>query len=90
MHNPPQQNNKSYQLAIPALLIPLLVLYGCSKPDPVAESECNKVVSHVKSILKDRAPSQSEMLKQCKTASDEARGCVMAANKPMKILQCDF
>ena len=30
------------------------------------------------------------MLKQCKAATDEARGCIMAADKPMKLLQCDF
>lgn len=74
-------------LALPLVLITLV---SCSKVPPVAVSECKNVVSHVKKVLKDNAPSKSKMLKQCKAATDEARGCVMAADKPMKILQCDF
>lgn len=65
-------------------------LTGCSKVEPVAASECKKVVAHAQSILKDNAPSKSEMLQKCKAASDEARGCVMASDKPMKLLKCDF
>lgn len=71
-------------------MIVLNVLISCSKVTPVAVTECDRVVSHVKKILAQRAPSNSEMLKQCKAASDEARGCVLAADKPMKILKCDF
>ncbi len=73
-----------------APLITIWILTACSKVEPVPVSECKTVVSHVKKVLKERAPSNSEMLKQCEAASDEARGCVMAADKPMKILQCDF
>ncbi len=96
MHNTYPLNTytlSSKKTKLPTLLllvIPTFFLISCSKPAPVSIKECDKVVSHVKSILKDRAPSNSEMLKQCKAASDDARGCVMAANKPMKILQCDF
>lgn len=68
----------------------ILVLSGCSKADPVPVTECKAVVSHAKRVLGDKAPSSSQMLKQCKAASDEARGCVMAADKPMKLLDCDF
>jgi hypothetical protein len=71
-------------------LLVLSCLISCSKATPVSVSECDKVVSHVKNVLGERAPSNSKMLKQCKDATDEARGCVLAANKPMKILQCDF
>ena len=67
-----------------------VLLSGCSKADPVPVSECKAVVSHAKRVLGDKAPSSSQMLKQCKAASDEARGCVMAADKPMKLLDCDF
>jgi len=73
-----------------ALPLVILTLVSCSKATPIPKSECQTVVSHVKSILKDKAPSKSKMLKQCEAATDEARGCVMAADKPMKILQCDF
>ncbi len=79
--------NILFYLALPLLL---LTLFSCSKVEPVPKSACDSVVSHVKSILKDKAPSKSKMLKQCKSATDEARGCIMAADKPMKILQCDF
>ncbi|GAW95314.1 MULTISPECIES: hypothetical protein [Colwellia] len=74
-------------LALPLMVITLV---SCSKAPPVAVSECSTVVSHVKKVLKDHAPSKTKMLKQCKAATDEARGCIMAADKPMKILQCDF
>jgi len=74
-------------LALPLVIISLV---SCSKATPVPISECESVVSHVKKVLKSNAPSQSKMLKQCKAATDDARGCVMAADKPMKILQCDF
>ena len=66
------------------------LLTGCSKADPVSVSECKSVVAHAKRVLGDKAPSSSEMLKQCKAATDEARGCVLAADKPMKLLDCDF
>ncbi len=68
-------------------LAALFALSGCGAP-PVAVSECGKVVKHVRSVLKDKAPSTSELTKQCKEATDEQRGCAMAADKPMKILQC--
>ncbi len=63
------------------------VLTGCGAP-PVPVSECDNVVKHIKSILKDKAPPSSEMSKQCKAATDDQRGCVMAADKPMKVLNC--
>jgi len=73
-----------------ALPLVILTLVSCSKATPVPKSKCDAVVSHVKSILKGNAPSKSKMTKQCQAATDEARGCVMAADKPMKLLQCDF
>lgn len=72
---------------ISLVLFTSAILFGCSDP-PVAVSECPNVVKHIKSVLKDKAPSTSEMSTQCKQATDEQRGCVMAADKPMKILQC--
>jgi hypothetical protein len=72
------------------LTLSALALTACSQAEMVSESECDKVVAHAKSILKENAPSKADMLKQCKAASDEARGCVMASDKPMKLLQCDF
>ncbi|NRA60418.1 MAG: hypothetical protein HRU25_05805 [Psychrobium sp.] len=68
----------------------LLAVSGCGEAPKVAKSECKAVVAHVKTVLGKFAPSEQEMLSQCKAASDEARGCVMAAAKPMKLSQCDF
>jgi len=78
------------QVILPLNFALITVLASCSGAKPVPVSECGKVISHVKTVLKDKAPSSSKMMKQCKAATDEARGCVLAANKPMKILQCDF
>ncbi len=69
------------------LFASLLALPGCGAP-PVAVSECAKVVKHIKGVLKEKAPSTSELTKQCKEATDDQRGCAMAADKPMKLLQC--
>ncbi|WP_199609923.1 hypothetical protein [Flocculibacter collagenilyticus] len=63
-------------------------LSGCSTAEPVAKERCDEVVKHSKKILGDNAPSNSELLKQCKAATDEQRGCAMAADKPMKLLKC--
>lgn len=67
-----------------------LLLAGCGETPKVPKSECKAVVVHVKTVLGKFAPSEQEMLSQCKAATDEARGCVMAAAKPMKLSQCDF
>lgn len=68
----------------------VLILTACSKAQSVPVSSCDKVVRHAKSILGDKAPATAKMLEQCKAASDEARGCVMAADKPIKMLKCDM
>jgi hypothetical protein len=68
----------------------LFLMAACSKATPVPVGDCDKVIKHATKVLGSNAPSQSKMKKQCKVATDEARGCVMAADKPMKILQCDF
>ena len=81
---------KNKVLSLLILLSCCAGLTACSKAEPVPVSACKKVVAHAKSILKDKAPSSSKMLAQCKAASDGARSCVMAADKPMKLLDCDF
>ena len=66
------------------------LLIGCNKLEPVPASQCDEVVNHAKKVLGGSAPSTSEMSKQCKAATDEARACILAADKPMKLLKCDF
>lgn len=75
---------KSTLLAMSASLL----LSACGGPPPVAASQCDKVVKHVQSVLKDKSPSRAKLTSQCKAATDEQRGCAMAADKPMKVLQC--
>ena len=77
-------------LRITLLISTLIALSGCSDAAPVPVSECAKVVAHAKKVLGDKAPSTIDMTKQCKEASDEARGCVLTADKAMKILNCDM
>lgn len=67
-----------------------ITLCGCSDAAPVPVSECAKVVAHARKVLGDKAPSTIDMTKQCKEASDEARGCILTADKAMKILNCDM
>jgi len=81
---------KASLIRVSIAFITIATITACSKADPVPVSECKKVVSHAKKVLGAQAPSNSKMLKQCKAASDDARGCVLAADKPMKILKCDF
>ncbi len=75
-------NNKMFLICL------AIGLVGCGA-DPVPASSCDKVVAHTMSVLKDKSPSKSKLLAQCKAATDEQRGCIMAADKPMKILQCE-
>lgn len=78
---------KLLTLRVSLSLVTFAVLTGCGAP-PVPVSECDKVVKHIRSVLKDKAPSISEMRNQCKAATDDQRGCAMAADKPMKVLNC--
>lgn len=72
-------------------IIAFTAFTGCfGGNDPVPKSQCSKVVSHAAKILGDKAPSRSNMMSQCKAATDAKRGCVMAANSAMKILNCDL
>ncbi|NTS78637.1 hypothetical protein HR060_17475 [Catenovulum sp. SM1970] len=77
---------KLLKTSVPAI-ISICLLASCSE-QPVPASECDKVVAHIKAVLKDKAPSSSKLSAECKAATDEQRGCVMGADKPMKILQC--
>ena len=69
-------------------IICTVFLASCESYEPVAVSECPKVVSHAQKVLGDFAPSRSEMMADCKKASDSERGCVMAATKKGKLAQC--
>ncbi len=61
---------------------------GCSNYDPVAVNECPKVVSHSAALLGKLAPSQTQMMEECKAADDKERGCAMAATKSSELIKC--
>ena len=71
-----------------ALFTMQLLLQGCNSYEPVAVSECGKVVAHASKVLGNFAPSHSDLMKECKKASDSERGCIMAATKKGQIAQC--
>ena len=64
------------------------LLSACSNYEPVAASECGAVVKHAQKVLGSLAPSRSEMMANCKNASDKERGCVMASDKKGALAQC--
>lgn len=78
---------KSIQ-TITGIFIAVLLLQGCDNYEPVAASNCSNVVQHAQKILGDFAPSRANMMKDCKEASDNERGCVMAATKKGQVAQC--
>ncbi|MFT7561666.1 MAG: hypothetical protein ACI93R_003595 [Flavobacteriales bacterium] len=73
---------------ITGMFIGVLLVSGCSDYDPVSVSKCPQVVSHATKVLGDFAPSHSEMMAECKKATDKERGCVMEATKTGQIAQC--
>jgi hypothetical protein len=70
------------------LFFGVLLMQACSNYEPVSVSECNKVVAHATKVLGSFAPSQSEMMVDCKKATDNERGCIMASTKKGQIAQC--
>jgi len=73
---------------IAGIFVGALILQGCSSYDPVPASQCKKVVKHAKEVLGSFAPKYSEMMSDCKKATDQERGCIMAATKKGQIAQC--
>ena len=67
----------------------LIVIQGCSSYEPVSIKQCNNVVKHAQKVLGKMSPPHKELLKSCKAASDDKRGCIMAAKKMGQMSQCD-
>lgn len=62
---------------------------GCSDSyDPVPSSKCSMVVKHSTDILKKLAKPKEEMIKECRKATDEQRGCVMQAKIVADLAKC--
>lgn len=73
---------------VPLPLAGLFVLSGCENHEPVAVSECPKLVKHSQGILKALARPTSEMIAECKKMTDEQRGCVKNANIVHDLVKC--
>jgi len=73
---------------IAGLFAGMIFIQSCSSYDPVSVKDCKKVVMHAQKILGDFAPKRSEMMADCKKATDSERGCVMAATKKGQVAQC--
>lgn len=85
--NTPMNLNNTLNLLL-GIIFTALLIQSCSSYEPVPKSKCKAVVAHAKKTLGKLAPPTSEMVASCKKATDEERGCIMAADKPMKISSC--
>jgi hypothetical protein len=58
------------------------------KHDPLPVKKCGLVGTHARKLLGSRADSRVKMMKECKAANDEDRGCAMAADSAADLLRC--
>ena len=80
--------NPAKFLSIIALL--MLTLTACSKYEPVSVDQCAKVVSNARKVMGSTADSKSEMMKQCKAATDQERGCANVATTKADLMRCSM
>ena len=65
-------------------------LLACDKFDPIPASKCGKIVSRSKKLLGKQAEARNKAMTTCKEASDEQRGCAMAASSAADLLRCSI
>ena len=75
---------------IVSLVIAVAFLCGCSADyQPVSAKQCGAIVKHTSKILgKLASKSTTEMIKECKSYTDEQRGCAMQAKIVADIVKC--
>ena len=67
----------------------MIVASGCSRTyEPVAASKCEAVVDHSIEILHKLAKPRPELLRDCRKASDQQRGCIMEASIVADLAKC--
>lgn len=66
----------------------LLTLSACSKYEPVPADQCSKVVSKARKVMGSSADSKADMMKQCKEATDQERGCANEATTKADLMRC--
>lgn len=76
------------QFLVAGLVLTSLTVLSCKSYDPVPASQCKTVVTQARKILGKAAESYSKMLKNCKAATDQERGCATAATSPAALLRC--
>jgi len=81
-------NSLKSSYPIIGLFVGVLLIQGCSSYEPVPVSQCSSVIKHAKKVLGSAAPKSSEMKANCKEATDQERGCIMAATTKGLIAQC--
>ena len=81
------KNSLSF-VRLAVVLVFAFIIQACNSYDPVPKSKCGKVVKHAQKVLGKFAPKYSDMMKDCKAASDSERGCIMAATKAGQVAQC--
>lgn len=64
----------------------LMTAYG--QDEKVSAELCPKIASHIQDIQLHQAPSLSAVLASCKVASDEERGCMLAASSSQQLAKC--
>jgi len=76
------------KLKLIAVIVSTFIIQSCTNYEPVAVSQCKVVVKHAQKVLGSLSPRRSELMTDCKKASDTERGCVMSSKKSGEILQC--
>ncbi len=73
------------------VLTAFLFVTGCGPSyEPVAASQCGKLVKHARGLLGKRADSYSETMATCKAATDQERGCAMVADSAADLMRCSM
>jgi len=65
-----------------------LLLVGCKSYEDVPVEDCNKVVSHARKLLGASAEPPAKLMKDCKAAESQDRGCAMAAASAADLMRC--
>lgn len=64
---------------------------GCGPSyEPVPATQCSELAKHSKKLLGARAETRKVMMKKCRAATDELRGCAMAADSAADLLRCSM
>ena len=69
-------------------MLAIVSISGCTNYEPVKASKCGEIVKHSSKILGKLAKPQATMLKECRSFTDEQRGCAMQATIVADLVKC--